>query len=153
MPLASNSKFVADLRFLWWAVAVFAFARLLSAPITPGGLGIVELARIGGLYATGKSTADVPLDLFRGQMAAAGPVVPGTDLRSADPARQPHVPDLAAQEELANSPCARAARGRNRDVALTQGGRPESLLSACMLNAYSQIGALRGHWELQALSP
>src|SRR6266542_6640105 len=57
-----------------WAevLAVFAFARLLSAaPITPGGLGVVELALIGGLYAAGKSTADVPLDLFRAQIAAA----------------------------------------------------------------------------------
>src|SRR6266545_3022433 len=53
-------------------LAVFAFARLLSAaPITPGGLGVVELALIGGLYAAGKSTADVPLDLFRAQIAAA----------------------------------------------------------------------------------
>jgi uncharacterized protein (TIRG00374 family) len=57
-----------------WAevLAVFAFARLLSAaPITPGGLGVVELALIGGLYAAGKSTADVPPDLFRAQIAAA----------------------------------------------------------------------------------
>jgi uncharacterized protein (TIRG00374 family) len=57
-----------------WAevLAVFAFARLLSAaPITPGGLGVVELALIGGLYASGKSAADVPLDVFRAQIAAA----------------------------------------------------------------------------------
>jgi uncharacterized membrane protein YbhN (UPF0104 family) len=57
-----------------WAevLAVFAFARLLSAaPITPGGLGVVELALIGGLDAAGKSTADVPPDLFRAQIAGA----------------------------------------------------------------------------------
>ncbi len=44
---------------------------LSAAPITPGGLGVVELALIGGLYAAGKSTADVPPDLFRAQIAAA----------------------------------------------------------------------------------
>jgi uncharacterized membrane protein YbhN (UPF0104 family) len=57
-----------------WAqiLAVFAFGRLLSAaPITPGGVGLVELALIGGLYAAGKSHADVPLDVFRTQIAAA----------------------------------------------------------------------------------
>jgi putative heme transporter len=57
-----------------WAqiLAVFAFARLLSAaPITPGGVGLVELALIGGLYAAGKGHADVNLDLFRAQIAAA----------------------------------------------------------------------------------
>src|SRR3954469_23120122 len=36
------------------ALAVFAFARLLTAiPFTPGGLGVVELAMIGGLAAAG----------------------------------------------------------------------------------------------------
>lgn len=36
------------------ALAVFAFARLLTAiPLTPGGLGIVELALISGLTAAG----------------------------------------------------------------------------------------------------
>jgi putative heme transporter len=53
-------------------LAVFAFARLLSAaPITPGGLGVVELALIGGLYAAGRNHTDVPLDVFRAQVAAA----------------------------------------------------------------------------------
>ena len=57
-----------------WAqvLAVFAFARLLSAaPITPGGVGFVELALIGGLYAAGRSTADVPVDVFKAQITAA----------------------------------------------------------------------------------
>jgi uncharacterized protein (TIRG00374 family) len=36
------------------ALAVFAFARLLTAvPFTPGGLGVVELALITGLAAAG----------------------------------------------------------------------------------------------------
>jgi uncharacterized protein (TIRG00374 family) len=39
-----------------WAevLAVFAFARLVTAiPLTPGGLGVIELALIGGLSAAG----------------------------------------------------------------------------------------------------
>jgi uncharacterized membrane protein YbhN (UPF0104 family) len=57
-----------------WAqvLAVFAFARLLSAiPITPGGLGVVELALIGGLYAAGHAHAAVPAAEFRAQVTAA----------------------------------------------------------------------------------
>ena len=45
-----------------WAeiLAVFAFARLLTAvPLTPGGLGIVELALISGLTAAGGAHAEV----------------------------------------------------------------------------------------------
>jgi uncharacterized protein (TIRG00374 family) len=42
------------------ALAVFAFARLLTAiPFTPGGLGVVELALITGLSAAGGARADV----------------------------------------------------------------------------------------------
>jgi putative heme transporter len=53
-------------------LAVFAFARLLSAaPITPGGVGLVELALIGGLYAAGHNHADVALPLFKAQITAA----------------------------------------------------------------------------------
>jgi putative heme transporter len=57
-----------------WAqvLGVFAFVRLISAfPITPGGLGLVELGYIGGLYVAGRNHADVPLDLFKAQVAAA----------------------------------------------------------------------------------
>jgi uncharacterized membrane protein YbhN (UPF0104 family) len=57
-----------------WAqvLAVFAFARLLSAaPITPGGVGFVELALIGGLYAAGHAHTDVSPDLFKAQVTAA----------------------------------------------------------------------------------
>lgn len=53
-------------------LAVFAFARLVSAaPITPGGVGFVELALIGGLYAAGRNHADVRLDVFKTQVTAA----------------------------------------------------------------------------------
>jgi uncharacterized protein (TIRG00374 family) len=53
-------------------LAVFAFTRLISAiPITPGGVGVVELSLIGGLYAAGRSHADVPLDEFKTQVTAA----------------------------------------------------------------------------------
>jgi uncharacterized membrane protein YbhN (UPF0104 family) len=42
------------------ALAVFAFARLLTAiPFTPGGLGVVELALITGLAAAGGTRASV----------------------------------------------------------------------------------------------
>ena len=42
------------------ALAVFAFARLLTAiPFTPGGLGVVELALITGLAAAGGARAPV----------------------------------------------------------------------------------------------
>jgi uncharacterized membrane protein YbhN (UPF0104 family) len=57
-----------------WAqvLAVFAFARLLSAaPITPGGVGVVELALIAGLYAAGRAHAAVPLAAFKVEIAAA----------------------------------------------------------------------------------
>jgi uncharacterized protein (TIRG00374 family) len=40
--------------------AVFAFARFVTAiPLTPGGVGVVELALIGGLTQTGGADADV----------------------------------------------------------------------------------------------
>jgi uncharacterized protein (TIRG00374 family) len=53
-------------------LAVFAFSRLISAiPITPGGVGLVELSLIGGLYAAGRTHADVPLDEFKVQVTAA----------------------------------------------------------------------------------
>ena len=41
-------------------LAVFAFGRLLSTvPITPGGLGVIELGYIGGLVAAGGAKPDV----------------------------------------------------------------------------------------------
>jgi uncharacterized membrane protein YbhN (UPF0104 family) len=59
---------------LSWAqvLGVFAFVRLISLfPITPGGVGLVELGYIGGLYVAGRNQADVPLDVFKAQVAAA----------------------------------------------------------------------------------
>ena len=42
------------------ALAVFAFVRLLTAiPLTPGGLGVVELGMIGGLTTAGGNHAQV----------------------------------------------------------------------------------------------
>jgi putative heme transporter len=42
------------------ALAVFAFARLLTAiPLTPGGLGVVEVALIAGLVAAGGARPEV----------------------------------------------------------------------------------------------
>jgi uncharacterized membrane protein YbhN (UPF0104 family) len=57
-----------------WAqvLGVFAFGRLLTAvPLTPGGLGFVELSYIGGLILAGRGHADGPSDVFHAQVAAA----------------------------------------------------------------------------------
>ena len=56
-----------------WAevLGVFAFARLLTAvPITPGGLGVVELAYIGGLVLAGRNHTTASPEEFRAQVAA-----------------------------------------------------------------------------------
>ncbi len=61
-------------REVTWAQAlgVFAFVRLLSAlPITPGGLGIVDLGYIGGLVLAGRHQSDVPVAVFHAQVTAA----------------------------------------------------------------------------------
>jgi len=52
---------VSDAEVGWAEVlAIFAFARLLTAiPLTPGGLGIIELALISGLTAAGGAHAQV----------------------------------------------------------------------------------------------
>jgi uncharacterized membrane protein YbhN (UPF0104 family) len=58
---------------LSWAqiLGVFAFGRLLTAvPLTPGGLGVIELSYIGGLILAGRDHADVPPEVFRAQVAA-----------------------------------------------------------------------------------
>jgi uncharacterized membrane protein YbhN (UPF0104 family) len=64
---------VAEEEVSWAQVlGVFALVRLISLfPITPGGVGLVELGYIGGLYAAGKAHADVPLDAFKAQITAA----------------------------------------------------------------------------------
>jgi uncharacterized membrane protein YbhN (UPF0104 family) len=59
---------------LSWAqiLGVFAFGRLVTTvPLTPGGLGLIELSYIGGLILAGRAHADVPPDVFRAQVAAA----------------------------------------------------------------------------------
>ncbi len=61
-------------REVTWAqiLGVFAVVRLLSAfPITPGGLGIVDLGYIGGLVLAGRHHMDVPVVVFHTQVAAA----------------------------------------------------------------------------------
>ena len=53
-------------------LGVFALVRLLSAlPITPGGLGIVDLGYIGGLVLAGRHHTEVPLAVFHAQVTAA----------------------------------------------------------------------------------
>jgi len=53
-------------------LGVFAVVRLLSAiPITPGGLGIVDLGYVGGLVLVGRHQGEVPVALFHAQVTAA----------------------------------------------------------------------------------
>jgi uncharacterized membrane protein YbhN (UPF0104 family) len=53
-------------------LGVFAFGRLVTAlPLTPGGLGFVELSYIGGLILAGRAHANVPTEVFHAQVAAA----------------------------------------------------------------------------------
>src|SRR5207248_1687960 len=58
-----------------WAqvLAVFSFGRLVTAiPITPGGLGLIELAYISGLVLAGRNHVhDASPELFHAQVAAA----------------------------------------------------------------------------------
>jgi uncharacterized membrane protein YbhN (UPF0104 family) len=61
-------------REVTWAqvLGVFAFVRILSAlPITPGGLGIVELGYVAGLVIAGRHQTDVPVAVFHAQVTAA----------------------------------------------------------------------------------
>jgi uncharacterized membrane protein YbhN (UPF0104 family)/membrane-associated phospholipid phosphatase len=56
-----------------WAgiLAVFAFGRLLTAvPLTPGGLGVAELAYIGGILVAGRNQTEVSSSVFNAQVAA-----------------------------------------------------------------------------------
>ena len=53
-------------------LAVFSFGRLVTAvPLTPGGVGVVELAYIGGLVLAGRHNAGASYELFKAQVAAA----------------------------------------------------------------------------------
>ncbi|HEY1331043.1 MAG TPA: YbhN family protein [Actinomycetota bacterium] len=57
-----------------WAevLAVFSFGRLVTAiPLTPGGVGLVEVAYILGLTAVAKGHADVPYPELKAQITAA----------------------------------------------------------------------------------
>ncbi len=64
---------VSEQEITWAQVlGVFAFIRLISAlPITPGGVGLVEFGYIGALYVAGRNRTNVPLDVFKTQIAAA----------------------------------------------------------------------------------
>jgi uncharacterized membrane protein YbhN (UPF0104 family) len=64
---------ISDAEISWAQVlGVYAFGRLLTAvPLTPGGLGVIELSYIGGLILAGRDHADVPPEVFRAQVAAA----------------------------------------------------------------------------------
>jgi uncharacterized protein (TIRG00374 family) len=73
LVLALRSVGVSEQELSWAQIlGVFAFGRLVTAiPITPGGLGMIELSYIGGLILAGRSHADVPPEVFRAQVAAA----------------------------------------------------------------------------------
>ena len=56
-----------------WAqvLGVFAFGRLLTAlPITPGGVGVIEVAYIGGIILAGRDQTAVPAEVFQAQVTA-----------------------------------------------------------------------------------
>ena len=90
-------------------LAVFSFSRLLSAvPVTPGGVGVIDLGYIGGLAA----------GLPEGEKAAVVAAVldlPGTDLRHPDPDRRLHLHGLARQEGLAQGRAGDAGSDDRRD--------------------------------------
>jgi uncharacterized membrane protein YbhN (UPF0104 family) len=67
---------VSDDEVTWAQVlGVFALGRLLTAlPITPGGLGVVEVAYIGGIILAGRGHTTVPAEIFHAQ-ATAGVLV------------------------------------------------------------------------------
>jgi putative heme transporter len=71
--LALRDVGVSEHEISWVQVlGVFAFGRLVTAlPLTPGGLGFVELSYIGGLILAGRAHADVPSAEFHAQVAAA----------------------------------------------------------------------------------
>jgi uncharacterized membrane protein YbhN (UPF0104 family) len=71
--LALRHVGVSEQEVTWAQVlGIFAFGRLVTAlPVTPGGLGFVELSYIGGLILAGRDHADVPADVFHAQVAAA----------------------------------------------------------------------------------
>ncbi len=59
------------------AFAVFAFGRLISAlPITPGGLGVIELGYIGGLVAAGGPRPQVVAAVFLFRVLTYGIQIP-----------------------------------------------------------------------------
>jgi uncharacterized membrane protein YbhN (UPF0104 family) len=67
---------VSDDEVTWAQVlGVFALGRLLTAlPITPGGLGVVEVAYIGGIIFAGRGHTTVAVEVFHAQ-ATAGVLV------------------------------------------------------------------------------
>jgi putative heme transporter len=72
-------------------LGVFSLGRLLTAaPITPGGVGVAELTYSAGLVLAGGG----------GRGSAA---VPPADLRAANPSGRRRLPDLAAQDRLAQA--------------------------------------------------
>jgi putative heme transporter len=73
LALAVRDVGISTQEVSWTRIlGVFAFVRLLSAvPITPGGLGIVDLGYIGGLVLAGRHQTDVPAAVFHAQVTAA----------------------------------------------------------------------------------
>jgi uncharacterized protein (TIRG00374 family) len=58
-------------------LAVFAFGRLLGAlPITPGGLGVIELGYIGGFVAAGGNEAQVVAAVLLFRLLTYGVQIP-----------------------------------------------------------------------------
>ena len=113
-PGASDGRATADVPLgseaeAGWVevLAVFAFVRVAtSVPLTPGGLGIVELGLIAGLTAAGGDRPEVVARRAR---------VPDPDVRAPDRLRCPDLPLLAARPLV-------AAPGSPLDAALVPAG-------------------------------
>jgi putative heme transporter len=133
-----------DQRTVGWAevLAVFAFARLVTAiPITPGGVGVVELALIAGIIEAGGDPAGVVAAVLLYRVLTF--VLPigigvGTYLywrrnrswrNSAPPLPDRFVHASAAADTTVASAGDRAvAPGRTRAAPSTLAGRPMALL-------------------------
>jgi putative heme transporter len=108
-------------------LGIFSLGRLLTAaPITPGGVGLVEFTLHRRAGAGGRRPGPRP----GGRCGAA---VPGADLWAADPPGRVHLPHLATQQVLAQAPAPRHAvrdAGTAEPTASVAGGRRSERLTS-----------------------
>ena len=100
-------------------LAVFSFSRLLSAvPVTPGGVGVIDLGYIGGLAAGLPETRE-------GSGGGGRADLPCTDLRHPDPDRRLHLPRLACARRTGARTCRRHRKRRARPRSSPAPGRAD----------------------------